>query len=88
MKVASAAKIKTNFSAYLEDCQEGPVIVMKNGRPVAALISVPDDDELERLVLAHTPKFRRLLDAASQRIKKTGGIKHEDFLKLVEASPK
>jgi prevent-host-death family protein len=86
MKIVSAGKVKTNFGAYLQECQEGPVIVTKNGRPVAALISATDDEELERLVLAHTPKFRRLLDAAEQRIRKTGGIKHEDFWKSIEAS--
>ena len=79
MKIAPVAEVKTHFSTYLEQCQDGPIIVTKNGRPVAVLISVPDDDELERLVLAHTPRFRRLLDAAEQRIQQTGGISHEDF---------
>jgi len=79
MKIATAARVKMNFNIYLEECEEGPVIVTKNGRPVAVLISALDEDELERLVLAHTPKFRRLLDAAEQRIQKTGGVKHEDF---------
>ncbi|MGH7595437.1 MAG: type II toxin-antitoxin system Phd/YefM family antitoxin [bacterium] len=86
MKIASAGKVKTNFSTYLQDCQEGPVIVTKNGRAVAVLIAATTDDDLERLVLAHTPKFRRLLDAAEQRIQQTGGIKHEDFWKSIEAS--
>jgi prevent-host-death family protein len=83
MKIATAAKVKTNFNIYLEECEEGPVIVTKNGRPVAVLIAVIDDEELERLVLAHTPRFRRLLDAAEQRIQKTGGVKHDDFWKSV-----
>ena len=86
MKIVTAAKAKTNFSSCLEECQEGPVIVTRNGRPVAALVSVPDDEELERLVLAHTPRFRLLLDAASRRIQKTGGIKHDDFWKSFDSS--
>jgi prevent-host-death family protein len=86
MKIASAGKVKTNFGAYLQACKEGPVIVTKNGRPVAALISATNEDELERLVLAHTPKFRRLLEAAEQQIQKNGGIKHDDFWKSLEAS--
>jgi hypothetical protein len=53
---------------------------------VAVLIVATTDDELERLVLAHTPKFRRMLGAADQRIQQTGGIKHEDFWKSIEAS--
>ena len=86
MKIVSAGKVKANFSDYLQECQDGPVIVTKNGRPVAVLISAHNGEELERLVLAHTPKFRRLLDAAEKRIRKTGGIKHEDFWRSIETS--
>jgi len=86
MKIATVAKVKTGFNSYLKECREGPVIVTKNGRPVAALISVSEEEELERLILAHSPKFNRLLDAASQRIQKTGGISHEDFWKSFDPS--
>jgi len=81
MKIAPVTEVKTRFSAYLERCQDGPVIVTKNGRPVAVLISILEDDDLERLVLAYTPRFRRLLDAAEQRIQQTGGVRHEEFWK-------
>ena len=79
MKIAPVAEIKARFSSYLKQSERGPVIVTKNGRPVAVLVSVTDEDELERLVLAYTPRFRRLLEAAEKRIKKEGGIRHEDF---------
>ena len=81
MKIAPVVEVKARFSAYLERCQDGPVIVTKNGRPVAVLLSILEDDELERLVLAYTPRFRRLLDAAEQRIQQTGGVGHEEFWK-------
>ena len=61
MKIAPVAELKSRLSAYLKACQEGPVIVTRNGRAVAALIAVEDDD-LEQLVLAHTPKFQAILD--------------------------
>jgi prevent-host-death family protein len=79
MKIAPVAEIKARFSSYLEQCERGPVIVTKNGRPVAVLVSVTDEDELERLVLAHTPRFRKILEAAESRIKGKGGIRHKDF---------
>lgn len=56
-------------------------MVTKNGRPAAVLVAVSDEEELERLVLAHTPRFVALLDAARDRIKKSGGVRHEDFWK-------
>lgn len=86
MKIASMAAVKARFSSYVEECEDGPVIVMRKGRPVAALVPILTEDELERLVLAYTPKFRRLLNAAEQRIQKTGGVKHKDFWKSVEAT--
>jgi len=84
MRIAPVTEVKARFNVYLERCQDGPVIVTKNGRPVAVLISVLEDDELERLVLAYTPRFRRLLDAAEERIQHTGGIGHEEFWKSLD----
>ena len=81
MKIAPVADVKARFSKYLEDCAEGPVVVTKNGRPAAVLVAVTDEEELERLVLAHTPRFVALLDAAHDRIKKGGCMKHEAFWK-------
>jgi prevent-host-death family protein len=86
MKIAPVSEVKARFSAYLERCQDGPVIVTKNGRPVAVLLSILEDGDLERLVLAYTPRFRRLLDAAEQRIQQTGGIRHEEFWKSLDTA--
>jgi prevent-host-death family protein len=83
MKIVSATEVQDHFSNYLDECKEGPVIVTRKDRPVAVLVSVQEGDELERLVLAHTPRFRRLLDTAERRIRRTGGIKHKDFWKAV-----
>ena len=46
---------------------------------------VSDDDELERLMLAHSPKFQALLATSRRQIEKTGGIPHEQFWEEVEA---
>lgn len=59
MRIAPVADVKARFSSYLEQSEKGPVVVTKNGRPVAVLVAVTEEDEIERLVLAHTPKFRR-----------------------------
>lgn len=86
MRIAPVAEVKAHLSSYLEQSKEGPIIITKSGRPVAVLVSAPEGDELERLVLAYTPKFRQLLDAAEQRIQQTGGIMHEDFWESVESA--
>jgi prevent-host-death family protein len=85
MKIASVADVKARLSAYLKESQEGPVVVTRNGKAVAVLLAVTDDDELERLVLAHSPKFQALLDKSRRQIEETGGIPHEQFWQEVEA---
>jgi prevent-host-death family protein len=85
MKIAPIAEIKAQFSSFVKASAEEPVIVTKNGKPVAVLLAISDEDELERLLLAHSKKFRALLEAAEQRIQETGGIRHEDFWKAIEA---
>lgn len=79
MKIAPVADIKARFSAYLDACAKGPVVVTRNGRPAAVLVAITDEDELERFILAHTPRFRRLLEAAEKRVVGKGGLSHEAF---------
>ncbi len=86
MRIASVADIKARFSAFLKASEEsGPVVVTRNGRPVAVLLSIADEDEIERLILAYSPRFQGLLKAARRRIEETGGIHHDDFWREVEA---
>jgi prevent-host-death family protein len=85
MRVASVADIKARLSGYLKETQEGPVVVTRNGKAVAVLLAVTDDDELERLVLAHSPKFQALLNNSRRQIEETGGIPHERFWREVNA---
>jgi prevent-host-death family protein len=85
MKIASVADVKARLSSYLRDSQDGPVIVTRNGKAVAVLVAVTDEEELERLVLAHSPKFQALLDKSRRQIEETGGIPHDEFWRQVEA---
>src|SRR6266705_3544036 len=85
MKIASVADIKARLSAYLKESEQGPVVVTRNGKAVAVLLAVTDEDELERLVLGHSPKFQALLDKSRRQIEETGGIPHEQFWREVKA---
>jgi prevent-host-death family protein len=85
MKIASGADVKARFSAYLKESEAGPIIITRNGKPTAVLLSVDDEDEIERLILAHSPKFRAILQAARQEIAETGGIPHDKFWHEVDA---
>lgn len=47
MKIASVAKIKSQFSAFLIASEAGPVVVTRNGRAVAVIVGVQDDETEE-----------------------------------------
>jgi len=84
MKIAPIVEVKARFSAYLKASKEGPVVVTRHGKPVAVLLSVEDEEELERLILAYTPRFRAIMETTREQIRETGGIEHEEFWQEVE----
>lgn len=79
MRIAPIAEAKAKLSEFLRHCRNEPVIITKSGKAAALLVPVTDEEDLEGLVLANTPRFRKLLKEAEERIERTGGIKHEDF---------
>ncbi len=79
MKIASVADVKAHFSAYLRASEEGLVVVTRNSKPVAVLLAVTDEEELERLVMAHSPRLRAIVNAAQGRIRSGAGIPSERF---------
>ena len=86
MKIASVADVKAHFSAYLRTASQGPVVVTRSGKPVGVLLAVDDEEELERLVLAYSPRLRTILAAARQRLRAGAGIPHEELWKELESS--
>jgi prevent-host-death family protein len=84
MKIASVGDVKARFSAFLKASKSGPVVVTRNGKPAAVLLSVDDEDEIERLTLAYSPKFQKMLSLARQQIREGRGIRYEDFWREVE----
>jgi len=88
MKIAPIAQIKADLSAYLKESEKGPIVVTKNGKPVAVLLGITDEEEIERLALAYSPKFQSILARGHQQIEETGGISYEDFWTEVEAETK
>jgi prevent-host-death family protein len=86
MKIASVAEVKARLSSYLKASATGPVVVTKNGKAVAVLLGVADDEELELMLLAHSRKLRAILDAADRRIDQGAGIGHDQFWSEVESA--
>jgi prevent-host-death family protein len=84
MRIAPLADVKARLSAYVEQAgTDGPVIITRNGRPVAVLVAPVSDDDLERLVLARSPRLQAMLEKSRQSIRAGKGLEQEDFWKAV-----
>jgi prevent-host-death family protein len=86
MKTASVGEIKSQFSSFLKASEAGPVVVTRNGKPVAVIVGVQDEGELERLLMAYSPRLRAIVEASRKQIRKGDVLGHEEFWKEVEAS--
>lgn len=82
MRIASLADVKARLSSYVEQCRkEGPVVITRNGKAVAVLLAPKDDDDLESILLAHSPRFQALLEKSRESIRAGNGLSEEDFWK-------
>src|SRR5947207_13155114 len=75
MRIAPLADVKARLSAYVDECGvEGPVVITRNGKAAAVLLVPYDDNDLERLMLARSPRFQAMLERSRQSIKKGEGL--------------
>ena len=85
MKIAPLAEVKAHLSAYVEQAQsEGPIVITRNGKAAAVLIAPMDDDDLEGLLLARSPRLQAILDRSRQRIEAGQGLTADEFWQTVE----
>jgi prevent-host-death family protein len=83
MKTASAAKMAAQFHDYLEASREQPVLITRNGKPVAVLLAVQDKAEAEQLAVGRSRSLRSIFEEAHDQIQKGGGIPHDQFWREV-----
>jgi prevent-host-death family protein len=85
MKRVPVADVEGQLSSYLKECQrEGPIVLTENGRAVAVLLAPLDEEDLERLVLSHSPSFQAILDQSRQSIEAGKGLSRDAFWQAVE----
>jgi prevent-host-death family protein len=86
MKIASIADVKSRFSAFLKASEGGPVVVTRNGRPVAVIVGVQNEDEIERLLMAYSPHLRAILERSRQQFREGKWLGEEEFWSQFEHS--
>jgi len=88
MKFASLADVKSHFSDFINFCmtEKEFVVVTKHGKPAVVMMAV-NEEELERLMLARSEKFRQLAEEAEKEYRAGNSITAEDFWALSKQDP-
>jgi prevent-host-death family protein len=86
MKIASVAEVKAQFSSFLNASESGPIVVTRNGKPVAVIVGVHDDDEIERLLMAYSPRLQAILEESRKQIRAGDVVNNDDFWSEVKAN--
>ena len=66
-------KASEPLSKYAQKARKDPVIVVKKGKPFAAVVPIRNADE-ESLALSTNRKFLKIIERSRARIKKEGAI--------------
>jgi len=53
---------------------------------VAVIVGIQDEDEIERLLMAYSPRLQAILAASRKQIHEGDVLNHEEFWAEVEAS--
>ncbi len=71
MKIESVRVVRNRLSEMIKTLPAGPVIITKNGRPCAALVSLGEHTDLEAFLIAHNPRLTALIERG---MSEPGGI--------------
>ena len=85
MKVASIREIESKFSDFVTASGATPVVVTRDGRPVAVLVGIEDEDDMERLLMGCSQQLRAILDRSRLQLQDGRGIPSDDFWKRAES---
>jgi antitoxin (DNA-binding transcriptional repressor) of toxin-antitoxin stability system len=85
MKTVEVSKATLPLSDYTKKIKKEPVIITKEGKPLAALVSITNAD-IETVSLSNNPKFIALIERSRLRQKSEGGISTEEMRRRLEKS--
>jgi antitoxin (DNA-binding transcriptional repressor) of toxin-antitoxin stability system len=83
MRTVEFADAKLPLSEYARKIKKEPFIITKEGKPVAALISIVNAD-METVSLSNNPKFIWLIERSRTRQKTEGGISAKEMRRRLE----
>ena len=65
MKIAPMGEVRNHFSKYLQESEDEPVFVTRNGK-ITAVIEHMEDSDIEDYLLERSARFRKMLNKAKR----------------------
>lgn len=78
MKTVEIGDARQSLGEYAGHMKDLPLVVTDHGRPVAALLPVPNAD-METVSLSTNPQFLSLIGRSRERLKQEGGVSSADM---------
>lgn len=74
------------LARYAQSMEEGPLVVTRDGQPIAVVISV-DNTDLETVSLSNHPGFLEVIERSRERQKREGGLSSAEVRALFASEP-
>ena len=75
-----------SLAEYVQQVDGGPIIVTSNGRPIAAVIAIPNADA-ETITLSQHPQFLAIIERSRTRHAQEGGITSAEMRRRLGIPP-
>lgn len=66
------------LAEYVEIAKEEPLLLLLNGKPVAALVPLDEETDLETIAVSTDPDFLALIERSREKQKREGGLSTEE----------
>jgi prevent-host-death family protein len=84
MKTIDVTKAKATLGEYADSAVKDPLVLTRHGKPIAALIALTGNVDLESLSLSTNPDFIAILQRSRESLRRQGGLSSEEMRRRVE----
>ncbi len=75
-----------SLAEYAQQVEDGVIIVTRNGRPIAAVVALPNTDA-ETVALSQSPQFLAIIERSRAHQAQEGGISSADMRQRFNNAP-
>ena len=84
MKTVPLHRATAALTEFVAKRNDQPLVLTKQGKPVAFVLPCADADDVEHFSWAMSPKLRQFIHEASEDIRQGKGIPHDEFWRQLD----